>query len=103
VSTGFDHVIHAPIRLQLCSMLSALDDAEFATLREALDISDSVLSKHLRVLEEAGYLTLGKSTLDGRRHTWARLTPAGRNAFAGHVAELRRLADGVLPQHVMGD
>jgi DNA-binding MarR family transcriptional regulator len=96
----FDHVIHAPNRLQICSMLSALDEAEFATLRDALDVSDSVLSKHLRTLEQAGYLALRKTTIGGRMRTWARLTPDGHRAFAGHVAELRRLADGVLPHDV---
>jgi DNA-binding MarR family transcriptional regulator len=102
VSTAprFDHLIHAPNRLQICSMLSAIAEAEFATLRDALGVSDSVLSKHLRTLEEAGYLTLRKSTSGGRMRTWAVLTREGRRAFAGHVAELQRLAEGVLPGHV---
>jgi DNA-binding transcriptional ArsR family regulator len=102
VNPGFDHVIHAPIRLQICSMLSAIDDAEFAALRDSIGVSDSVLSKHLRVLEEVGYLTLRKSSSGGRTHTWARLTRAGRTAFAGHVAELQRLADGLRPRNVLG-
>ncbi|MEU8265278.1 transcriptional regulator [Micromonospora sp. NPDC048999] len=102
MSPLFDHVIHAPIRLQVCSMLSTLDDAEFAALRDAFGISDSVLSKHLRVLEEAGYVALRKSASGGRTRTWARLTRTGRVAFAGHVAELRRLADGLPPQSIRG-
>jgi DNA-binding MarR family transcriptional regulator len=72
-------------------MLSAVQDAEFAVLRETLGVSDSVLSKHLKVLEEAGYLTLTKFTVASRVRTLAALTAAGRRAYAGHVAELRRL------------
>lgn len=87
----FDPVVHAPNRLQLCAMLAAVSDAEFSVLREALGVSDSVLSKHLKVLEDAGYLELKKSTVGSRVRTRAALTGAGRRAYAGHVAELQRL------------
>ena len=52
----FDAVIHAPGRLQICAMLSAADEVEFATVRDAIAVSDSVLSKHVKQLEEAGYV-----------------------------------------------
>ncbi len=88
----FDPVIHAPGRLQICGILSAADEAEFAMMRDTLEVSDSVLSKHLKALEEAGYIKLRKAAADGRQRTWASLTPGGAAAFAGHVAELQRLA-----------
>ncbi len=88
----FDPVIHAPGRLQICAMLSAVDQAEFATVRDAIAVSDSVMSKHLKLLEEAGYVTLLKSPFNGRSRTWLSLTKEGRKAFAAHVAELNRLA-----------
>jgi DNA-binding MarR family transcriptional regulator len=88
----FDETIHAPQRLRVCAILAAVDKAEFATLRDSLDVADSVLSKHLKVLVEAGYVTLDKPSGSGRVRTWASLTRAGRAAFAGHVAELQRLA-----------
>ncbi len=88
----FDAVIHAPGRLQICAMLSAADEAEFATLREALQVSDSVLSKHLKQLEEAGYVASRKAAAHGRQRTWLSLTGQGGKAFAAHVAELNRLA-----------
>ncbi len=89
---GFDPVIHAPGRLQICAILSGVDEAEFAMLRDAIGVSDSVLSKHLKQLEDAGYINPRKAAQDGRQRTWAALTSAGRKAFAGHVAELTRLA-----------
>ena len=88
----FDAVIHAPGRLQICAILSAADEAEFAMLRESLGVSDSVLSKHLKQLEEAGYITSTKQAAHGRARTWLALTEVGRSAFAAHVAELTRLA-----------
>ncbi len=88
----FDPAIHAPLRLQICAMLVAVDEAEFALVRSETDVSESVLSKHARQLEEAGYLRLRKATLDSRQRTWLSLTAAGRAAFAAHIAELTRLA-----------
>ncbi len=88
----FDGVIHAPGRLQICALLSPVEDMEFATLRTAIGVSDSVLSKHLKLLEEAGYVRLRKAAADGRQRTWISFTPDGRRAFAAHVAELTRLA-----------
>ncbi|GAA1671903.1 transcriptional regulator [Glycomyces endophyticus] len=96
VEPRFDEVIHAPNRLRICSMLSRAAEVEFAAIREGLGVSDSVLSKQLKALEDAGYLTVRKSPLEGRTRTWAALTDAGRTAFAAHVAELKRLAEGVL-------
>lgn len=93
----FDPVIHAPGRLQICAILSAADEAEFAMVREAIAVSDSVLSKHLKQLEEAGYVELRKQAHAGRQRTWLAFTPVGRQAFAAHVAELTRLAGMTAP------
>ncbi|MGX1747786.1 MULTISPECIES: winged helix-turn-helix domain-containing protein [unclassified Brevundimonas] len=87
----FDTVIHAPGRLQICAILSAAE-AEFAIVRDAIQVSDSVLSKHVKTLEEAGYVAVRKAAQGGRQRTWLSLTSAGRTAFASHVAELNRLA-----------
>jgi len=93
----FDPVIHAPGRLQICAILSAADEAEFGMIRDAIGVSDSVLSKHLKQLEEAGYIRLRKQAHAGRQRTWLSLTPLGRDAFAAHVEELNRLAALVAP------
>ena len=94
----FDPIIHAPGSLQICAILSSVDDAEFAMIRDAIKVSDSVLSKHLKQLEEVGYVKLTKAAENGRQRTWIALTPAGRKAFAAHVAELQRLASLTAPE-----
>lgn len=86
----FDALIHAPGRLQICAILSAAE-AEFAVVRDSIKVSDSVLSKHVKALEEAGYVAVRKAALGGRQRTWLSLTPAGKKAFVAHVAELERL------------
>lgn len=91
--SGIDMALHAPARLQIAAVLARVDDMEFATLREITDVSDSVLSKHLSALGEAGYVRLRKAAQDGRQRTWAALTPAGARAFKAHLAALQALID----------
>lgn len=92
VAARFDAVIHPPPRLQVCGLLAAVDLMEFAAVRDAVGVSDSVLSKHVKQLEEAGYVRVGKATVASRVRTSLSLTKEGRRAFDAHVAELRRIA-----------
>ena len=92
VEPRFDSVVHAPPRLQICGLLAAVDTMEFATVRDAVGVSDSVLSKHVKQLEEAGYVVVRKATVASRQRTSLALTREGRAAFDAHVAELRRIA-----------
>lgn len=100
VAPRFDEVIHAPVRLRVCGLLAAADQVEFSVVRDALAVSDATLSKHLRVLADAGFVDVRKaassSRSDARRLTWLRLTAEGRRAFSAHVAELRAIAEGVV-------
>jgi DNA-binding transcriptional ArsR family regulator len=89
----FDPVIHAPARLQIASLLSAVTEAEFGFVRDAVKVSDSVLSKHVSQLVEAGYVRLRKANLGGRQRTWLALTRDGRRAFAAHVKALEQLVE----------
>lgn len=88
-----DKTLHRPARLQIAAVLAKVDDIEFATLREIVDVSDSVLSKHLSVLGEAGYVKLSKAKQNGRQRTWASLTRKGKEAFAGHMRALTALVE----------
>jgi len=88
-----DEVIHAPNRLQICAMLAPLKEAEFRVVRDAIGVSDSVLSKHIKRLEAVGYVTQRKKTVQGRQKTWVQLTDEGRTAFRSHVNQLKDLLD----------
>ena len=111
---GLDPLIHAPVRLQICAILSAADEAEFAFVREETGVSESVLSKQVKLLADAGYVTVRKASfaeasltfgtgkkgvakprtfaVSSRQHTWLSLTREGRHAFAAHMEALTTLA-----------
>ncbi|HEV8459831.1 MAG TPA: transcriptional regulator [Gaiellaceae bacterium] len=91
---AFDELIHPATRLSIVSLLAAADWADFAFIRDRLDLSDSALSKQLTTLEEAGYITIDRPVSDKRRRVRARLTPLGRERFDGHVAALRNILAG---------
>ena len=87
----FDETIHPSTRLSIVSLLAAADWADFAFVRDRLELSDSALSKQFATLEEAGYLTIERHVSDRRRRVRVQLTEAGRAAFHGHVAALREI------------
>ena len=94
-TAGFDELIHAPVRLKICVMLATADAVEFAHLRDRLGVAVSVLSKHLKVLADADYVTLDTPTGNGRVRTWALLTAQGRAALKGHLVALQAMAASV--------
>ena len=89
--TTFNTMIHAPNRLQICALLETTKELEFHIIKEQLDVSDSVLSKHLKVLEDANYIRLIKKTEFTRQRTWVSFTSLGRETFMSHLEELKRI------------
>ncbi len=89
---ALDPVIHPPARLQIMGVLVKVTSAEFQLLRRTTGVSDSVLSKHLAALADAGYVAIKKGPEAGRVRTWAAATREGKGAFQGHVRALQRLA-----------
>ncbi|MBK8470396.1 MAG: transcriptional regulator [Candidatus Phosphoribacter sp.] len=92
LSPRFDQVIHERTRLRLSGLLAAVVEAEFRDLRDSLSITDSALSKHLKVLEGAGYVTMRRLREGSRTFTLVAITGPGAHAFWGHVAAIQRLA-----------
>lgn len=91
VEDGFDHLIHAPVRLRICAALDPVREIEFSALLDLLDLSKSALSKHISTLADAGYVTQRRAVRDTRQRVWLHLTDTGRTAYRGHVAALRRI------------
>jgi DNA-binding MarR family transcriptional regulator len=88
---NLDPLIHAPARLQMMSLLAAASEAEFAFVRDTLEISDSALSKHASFLEAAGYVEIRKGHVGKRPRTWLKLTETGRTAFREYVTTLQKI------------
>ncbi|SDT01762.1 transcriptional regulator [Jiangella sp. DSM 45060] len=89
--SGFNATIHAPNRLRICALLDVAGEAEFGVVQEQLGVSASVLSKHVTVLMEAGYVEQRKAVRDTRQRVWLALTRQGRAAFRAHQAALRAI------------
>lgn len=89
-----DEVIHAPVRFSIVAALAGVDDAEFSTIRDAVEVSDSTLSKQVSALEKAGYVKVRKGYVGKRPRTWLALSRDGRRAYESHLAALRAIAGG---------
>lgn len=101
MSTPADHprhklneLIHSPVRFSIMAALAGAESLDFKDLRDAIQISDSVLSKQLAVLEKAGYVKIKKSFAGKMPRTSASLTSDGREAWIGHLQTLRDIAGG---------
>lgn len=90
---GLDAVIHAPVRLSIMAALAAAERMEFQLLRDTVEISDSLLSKHVATLESAGYVLVTKGYAGKRPRTWLSLTRQGREAFRTYVDTLRHIVE----------
>ena len=89
-----DDLLGHPVRFSIVAMLAAADKAEFSFVRDNVEVSDSVLSKQVSALEQAGYVKVAKGFVGKRPRTWLSLTREGRRAFERHVKALREIAAG---------
>jgi DNA-binding MarR family transcriptional regulator len=89
-----DDSLNSPVRFSIVAALNTVDEAEFGVVRDAVEVSDSVLSKHIATLERAGLVAVRKGHVGKWPRTWLRLTKDGRRTLTSHVAALRAIADG---------
>ncbi len=90
-----DDVVHQRTRLGVLATLVEVRRADFTALRDGLGLTDGNLSRHLRVLEDAGLVIVEKGYDKRRPRTWIAVTPKGAKAFAREVAILRTLVESV--------
>ena len=86
-----DQLTH-PVRFSLAAALAATDEIDFASVRDHLQVSDSVLSRQASQLEELGLVHIKKGYVGKRPRTWLSLTGQGRAAWASHLDALRAIA-----------
>ena len=73
----------------MVALLAAADRVDFSFVRDHVEVSDSVLSKQMSALEQAGYIKVKKGFVGKRPRTWLSLTGEGRRVFNRHLAALR--------------
>ncbi|MFJ7205381.1 winged helix-turn-helix domain-containing protein [Streptomyces sp. NPDC098789] len=91
---ALEPLLNAPVRLSVVAALAPLDRAEFAFVRDLVEVSDSVLSKQVSALETAGWVAVVKGRVARRPRTWLSLTAEGRTVYARHLDALRAIATG---------
>ena len=95
--SGANEIIHQAMRLKIMATLNAVPSKkvaiEFTRLKALLGATDGNLGAHLETLEKAGYIVIEKRFEDRKPQTRVRMSPAGRRAFAEHVAYLHEIID----------
>jgi DNA-binding MarR family transcriptional regulator len=86
-----DDVVHQRVRLGILTLLTEVAEADFNYLRDHLDLTAGNLSRHLTVLEEAGYVDIEKTVEASRPRTWIHITQEGTAALQEEIAALRQL------------
>ncbi|RSS64150.1 transcriptional regulator [Streptomyces sp. WAC07061] len=89
---GLAPLLASAVRLSIVAALAAVEKAEFAYVRDLVEITDSALSKQVSRLEEAGWVTVEKGQVGRRPRTWLCLTEEGLAAYRRHVAALTAIA-----------
>jgi DNA-binding transcriptional ArsR family regulator len=92
-SQDLDDTVHQRTRLGILAVLAEGQRVQFGFLQEVLGLTDGNLSRHLALLENAGYTTVEKGYEGRRPRTWARITKAGNAALAKEIELLRALID----------
>ncbi|WP_230686385.1 winged helix-turn-helix domain-containing protein [Catellatospora vulcania] len=88
---ALDETVHQRFRLGIMAVLAETAECSFTTLRDQLQLSDGNLSRHLRVLEEAGLVEIRKGYEGRKPCTWLKLTRQGATALRQEIAALEQL------------
>lgn len=86
--------MHEPNRLALMSALAAaVDGLSFGELKDACNLTDGNLNRHLKALEDEGIISQRREIIKGGRpRTTITLTSVGRRRFVKYLENL----EGVL-------
>jgi DNA-binding MarR family transcriptional regulator len=100
IMAELDDIIHQPLRLKIMAALNALppmSGLDFSRLKKLTGATDGNLGAHIETLAKAGYVAVEKAFVGKKPQTTVTATPAGRGAFARHVALLREIIEGAKP------
>ncbi len=95
--SNLDPLLTPPKRLAAMGIIAAATKVEFGYLRDELDLSDSDLSKQLKALADADYLTSKRTGKGKTRKSWFSITNTGQQALHSHAAALRQLLEPATP------
>ena len=86
---ALEKIFHEPNRLAIMSALCAADDGlSFSELKQACDLTDGNLNRHLKVLKESDAVRVTKAFVDDKPRTTVCLTDTGLNRFNEYLEAL---------------
>lgn len=85
-------VFHEPSRLAIMSSLAHESKGmKFRDLREACNLTDGNLNRHLKTLEAAGAVKIKKKFVDSKPQTTIHLTKSGEESFLEYLQALQNV------------
>jgi DNA-binding MarR family transcriptional regulator len=94
---GLERVFHEKARLGImASLVTHPKGLLFADLKELCALTDGNLSRHLQVLNEAGFVEVWKGFHRKRPQTLCRLTEEGRRRFLEYITVLENVVADTL-------
>ena len=81
-----------PVRFSIIGGLARAGMLGFRQVRDAIEVTDSALSKQVSLLESAHYVSVGKAFVGTMPRTSLTLTREGRAAWKAHLAALTAIA-----------
>ena len=102
---GLDRVIHERARLGvLTSLIGHPKGLVFGDLRQMCGLTDGNLSRHLHVLQEAGFVEVTKGFERNRPQTVCRITAEGRARYLDYLSVLEKVVrDAAAAAEASGD
>jgi DNA-binding MarR family transcriptional regulator len=95
---GLDRVIHEKARLGiLTSLLTHPDGLLFNDLKSLCSLTDGNLSRHLQILQDAGFVEVWKGHKGKRPQTLCRITADGKNKFREYLGILEHVIADAVP------
>lgn len=86
---ALDRIFHEPNRMAIvASLCGALDGMTFTELKEACDLTDGNLNRHLKTLSEASAVEIEKSFVRSKPQTRIFLSDFGREGFLRYLKAL---------------
>ncbi len=89
---GLDRLIHERARLSVLTSLAAHPKGlRFGDLKQLCGLTDGNLSRHMQVLQAAGFVEVSKSFERNRPQTFCRLTAEGRKRYVEYLTVLEQV------------
>ena len=90
-----DDTVHQRVRLGILTIANESRKVEFRFLQVTMGLTAGNLSQHIRVLEEAGLISVNKGAEGRRPRTWVSITRVGKVALRQEIAVLKALVSRV--------